>query len=107
MLYDKMESASEAGDIELEEKLFDEKWELISGEEHDYGRLNVTDYGYGIVISLIVNGEESGNMWTDNRTHDGGIYPSTELGNTDKVSFLNWYELWLDDSIQKIREKLK
>lgn len=98
-LYQKIEEASEAGNDELEEQLSEQKWELIGGAEHDYGRLNITDYGCGIKISLIVNGHEKGNMWIDDRTHDGGIYPTTELGNKGKIGFLDWYELWLDNSL--------
>lgn len=41
------------------------------------------------------------NMWTDNRVNDGGIYPSVELENIGKISFLSWYELWLDNTIKE------
>lgn len=101
--YDKIEDAFNQGNEELEQKLLDEKLELISGEEHDYGRLYISDFGCGIVISLIVSGAETGNMWTDNRTHDAGLYPADELGNKDRITFLNWYELWLDNSIDEIK----
>ena len=100
-LYTKIDEANEQGDEELEQKLFDQKWEIIGGEEHDYGRLFISHYGCGIRISLVVNGIAKGTMWTDDRTHDGGIYPTTELGNKEKIAFLDWYELWLDQSIEK------
>lgn len=102
-LYEQIEEANEQGDEELEEKLFDKKWELIGGEEHDYGRLQTTNYGCGLTISLIVNGSEKGTMWTDDRTNDGGLYPTTELGNKEKITFLDWYELWLDQSLEKLQ----
>lgn len=102
-LYDKIEEANEAGTDELEEELFEQKWEIIGGAEHDYGRLNTADYGCGITISLIVNGPEKGNMWTDDRVSDGGLYPTIELGNKNKITFLDWYELWLDNSLQEIQ----
>lgn len=104
-LYEKIEKANEAGDEELEEELFEQKWEIIGGEEHDFGRLNTADYGCGVTISLIVNGQEKGNMWTDDRTNDAGLYPTTELGNKTKITFLDWYELWLDNSIEEIQSK--
>jgi hypothetical protein len=44
-------------------------------------------------------------MWTDDRGSDNGIYPSHELGNKSKVTFLNWYELWLDQSLDEIKSK--
>ncbi|MBO9591786.1 MAG: SMI1/KNR4 family protein [Niabella sp.] len=99
----RLEAAYEAGNTQLEEQLFEKKWELISGAEHDQGRLCMADDGCGIQISLVVNGPEKGNMWTDERINDGDIHPSDELGNTEKISFLNWYELWLDNAIKKMR----
>lgn len=99
----RLEAAYEAGNEKLEEQLFEKKWDLIGGTEHDQGRLYLADYGCGVQISLIVNGQEKGNMWTDDRINDNGIYPSEELGNTGKISFLNWYELWLDKSLIKIQ----
>ncbi|KFF02807.1 SMI1/KNR4 family protein [Chryseobacterium luteum] len=104
-LYEKIEKANEAGNEELEEELFKQKWEIIGGEEHDFGRLNTTDYGCGVTISLIVNGQEKGNMWTDDRTNDAGLYPTIELGNKGRITFLNWYELWLDNSLKEIQSK--
>jgi hypothetical protein len=104
-LYEKIEEASESGDTVLEEQLYESKWELIGAAEHDYGRLYTTDFGCGVKISLIINGKEKGNMWTDDRTNDAGLYPTTELGNTDRITFLNWYELWLDQSLEKIKNK--
>jgi hypothetical protein len=104
-LYEKIDEANEAGNEELEEALFEKKWEMIGGEEHDFGRLYTTDYGCGVKISLIVNGPEKGNMWTDDRTNDAGLYPTTELGNKDKISFLDWYELWLDNSLAEIQKR--
>ncbi|WP_286375979.1 hypothetical protein [Acinetobacter sp. R933-2] len=40
-------------------------------------------------------------MWTDDRANDGGIYPSQELGNRERITFLNWYERWLDQSLHE------
>ncbi|MET4137687.1 SMI1/KNR4 family protein [Pedobacter sp. UYP1] len=100
-LDEKIEQAYEDGNEELEEQLLAEKSALIDLPQHDYGRLNISDYGCGITISLIVNGKEKGNIWTDDRVNDGGIYPAVELENTGKISFLNWYELWLDNTIKE------
>lgn len=102
-----LEAACEAGDEKLEEQLFEKKWDLISGIEHDQGRLYLADYGCGVQVSLIVNGKEKGNMWTDDRINDGGIYPSTELGNREKISFLDWYELWLDNGLRKMHPRFQ
>lgn len=102
-----LDAACEAGNEQLEEQLFEKKWDLISGTEHDQGRLYLADYGCGVQVSLIVNGKEKGNMWTDDRINDGGIYPSVELGNTGKISFLDWYELWLDNGLRKMQNTLR
>lgn len=101
-LHDKIEDAADAGNTKLEQELYEQKWKLISEPKHDHGRINVADYGRGIHISLIVNGEQAGFMWTDDRANDGGIYPSNELGNFTKINFLDWYELWLDEGIKEI-----
>jgi len=58
----------------------------------------------GIMLTLIVNGAEKGNIWTDDQTNDAGIYPTTELGNKEKLSFLAWYELWLELSLARIQD---
>ncbi|RZL50652.1 MAG: SMI1/KNR4 family protein [Pedobacter sp.] len=71
------------------------------------GALAICNYGCGISLNLVVNGEEFGHIWTDDRGNDGGIYPSTELGNKDKINFLDWYELWLDNSLVEIANKIK
>lgn len=68
------------------------------------GTIAICNYGCAISLNLVVNGQEYGNIWTDDRASDNGIYPSREL-NTDRISFLNWYELWLDNSLNEIREK--
>ncbi|MGJ7032032.1 SMI1/KNR4 family protein [Niabella hirudinis] len=102
-----LEAACETGCEALEEQLFERKWDLISGTGHDQGRLYLADYGCGVQVSLIVNGQEKGNMWTDNRINDGGIHPATELGNNEKITFLNWYELWLDNGLRKMQNKFQ
>ncbi|GEP90576.1 hypothetical protein SAMN05660909_02938 [Chitinophaga terrae (ex Kim and Jung 2007)] len=43
-----------------------------------------------------------GYIWSDDRGNDAGIYPSLELGNEKKLSFLDWYEYWLDSSLSEL-----
>lgn len=69
------------------------------------GVLAICNYGCGISLNLVVNGPEYGNIWTDDRGNDAGIYPSTELGNEEKINFLDWYELWLDTALVEAKEK--
>lgn len=67
--------------------------------EHMNGTIAICNFGCGVSLHLVVNGEEYGNIWTNNRSSDYGIHPSCELGNTEKIGFLDWYELWLDSSL--------
>jgi hypothetical protein len=66
------------------------------------GTLAICNFGCAVSINLVVNGPEYGYIWTDDRASDGGIHPSMELGNKEKVQFLDWYELWLDNSLNQL-----
>lgn len=82
--------------------VFEEKY---FAKEQMNGVIAICNCGCAINLNLVVNGKESGNIWTDDRGSDKGIFPSSELGNTDKITFLNWYELWLDSSLNEMKEK--
>lgn len=79
-----------------EENYFDKKW--IDGV------INIGNMGCGIRLCLVVNGEEYGHIWADDRSSDGGIYPVVDFGITERIGFLDWYELWLDTSLHEIAE---
>ncbi len=66
------------------------------------GVLAICNYGCAVSLNIVVNGDEYGFIWADDRASDGGIRPSYELGNKEKITFLNWYELWLDKSLEEI-----
>lgn len=83
--------------LKFEERYFD--------KEQMNGVLAICNYGCAVSLNLVVNGQEYGNIWTDDRGSDNGIYPSTELGNKDKIGFLDWYEMWLDNSLSEITVK--
>lgn len=83
------------------EKEFFNFEELYFDKEHLNGVIAICNYGCGISLNLVVNGKEFGTIWTDDRASDNGIYPSKELGNKDKITFLNWFELWLDNSLKE------
>lgn len=89
-------------EYENERMKFDE--EYFDSEQMN-GVLAICNYGCAVSLNLVVNGEEYGNIWTDDRGSDRGILPSHELGNKDRITFLNWYELWLDNSINEINAK--
>lgn len=78
--------------------------EAYFAKEHSNGLLRLCNFGCGVFINLVVNGEEYGKMWTDDRGNNCGIYPSTELGNESKICFLDWYELWLDNNLEELNK---
>lgn len=76
--------------------------ELYFDREQMNGVIAICNYGCAVSLNLVVNGQEYGNIWTDDRGSDNGIYPSRELGNEHRITFLNWYELWLDNSLKEL-----
>jgi hypothetical protein len=98
MLFSPTHSLDENEDLYYSERdTFDENY---MSSQHIEGSIRICNYGCGIFINLVVSGPEKGYVWTDGRADDKGIYPSIELGNTDKIKFLDWYELWLDKSLE-------
>ncbi len=86
------------------EKWFEEvywKGDLIDGT------IAISKYGCGIKILLVVNGIEKGNIWVDDRMNNTGISPFDYFGNTAKITFLDWYEIWLEQSLEKVKTKRK
>ena len=104
-VYDKLNKAQEDGNADNETAAWNEREKLISDEKNNYGRLNLCNYGCGVAIFMVVNGAEYGNIWMDARINDDGIYPFNEFGNCERIDFLNFYEAWLDESIDEIRKK--
>lgn len=99
-------SVDEDDDEDEYEKQRLEFEEMYYDKEQKNGVIAICNYGCAVTLNLVVNGEEYGNIWTDDRGSDGGIRPSYELGNKEKITFLNWYELWLDNSLVEINTKL-
>lgn len=100
------EFVSTVNEEEENEEEYERQYSEFSKNLMD-GVLAISNFGCGISLNLVVNGEEYGNIWTDDRGNDGGIYPSNELGNKDRITFLNWYELWLDNSLNEVNEKFE
>ncbi|MEH1941356.1 MAG: SMI1/KNR4 family protein [Nostoc sp.] len=85
------------------------------------GTLTITNYGCGIYAMLVITGEQSGKIWIDDRTNENGIYPASLTfchafhdTNSDDfhldsheekaLSFYDWYEDWLNRSLDQIRQ---
>jgi hypothetical protein len=95
---------------EENKKEYDRQYEEFADVYYDSERRNgviaICNYGCGVFLNLVVNGQEYGNIWTDDRGSDGGLYPTVQLGEKSKINFLDWYELWLDNSISEIKPNL-
>ncbi len=87
------------------------------------GTLTITNYGCGVYAMLVITGEQSGKIWIDDRTNDNGIYPASlsfchsfhDINHDDfhpnndeeqPLSFYDWYEDWLNRSLDQIRQSL-
>lgn len=98
--------------VEGMENATEEQYDEIFAKEYanpvlQYGILRLSNYGCGVSLNLIVNGKEYGNIWVDDRTNYNGIYPISYSDNNLRVNFLQWYEKWLDLSLEEFNEKQK
>lgn len=71
------------------------------------GVLSICNYGCGVSLKLVVHGAEYGHIWVDDRMNNQGVHPLCDIDNSDsdRLTFLNWYELWLDASIEKLSKE--
>lgn len=83
-------------------KQLDAFQKIYFDEEQRNGCIAICNYGCAINFMLVVNGQEYGNIWVNDRANDNGIYPSKHPENEEKISFLDWYELWLDKSEEQV-----
>ncbi|MFY0673884.1 MAG: SMI1/KNR4 family protein [Bacteroidia bacterium] len=81
------------------------KWQ--DDYDHNYwndGMLRICHLGCGTFATLVMNGKEKGNVWIDDRSNDGGIYPYGFYSGHNKTSFLEWYINWVDLSLKKFEK---
>lgn len=65
------------------------------------GALYLCHQGCAIRNFLIVSGPSKGEVWREDQASGKGIFPEVdEQGN--RIGFLNWYEQWLDKSLQSV-----
>lgn len=50
---------------------------------------------------LVVSGPETGNIWEDLRAGQDGLTPVT-LGRMKRLTFLEWYNNWLQEAVAKL-----
>lgn len=88
---------------ESDDEDFYKQWD---DPKHTQGILRLCNFGCGVYLDLVVNGEEYGNIWSSDLASDNGIYPWGQLGDeAERITFLDWYELWLDQSLKELRIK--
>lgn len=101
LLEEQIEAAQAAEDEDLETELYEQYQALLFPSEWANGYLHLCDYGCGISFFLVISGAATGSVW-ENRAVDAiGLMPSTELGNTEPIGFLEWYQLWLDQALKQ------
>jgi len=71
------------------------------------GYIKLSDYGHEMTAILIVSGQQTGKMWFLNEEDGMEIAPMVQNieGRDWQVSFLDWYENWLDDSWEELNAK--
>lgn len=68
------------------------------------GALKISHEGCAYYAILVIAGRERGHIWWDGRAGDGGIRPQYRLRESEvRLSFIDWYELWLNTSLEKVR----
>lgn len=70
--------------------------------KHVSGSMRICHYGCAIYYLLVVTGKEAGNIWVDDRASDYGIYPAQSKPNGGRLTFFEWYDEWLTESLEKI-----
>ncbi|MGL5831506.1 MAG: SMI1/KNR4 family protein [Candidatus Altimarinota bacterium] len=71
------------------------------------GYIKLSDYGHQMTAYMVVGGDEQvGKMWfLDEDGDQVKIAPMMKAGEDWQVSFLDWYEGWLDDSLAEVEKK--
>ena len=65
------------------------------------GTIPIATQGCNLGVALVVSGAERGNVWHDLRADSEGIVPASVPGMS-RLTFLQWYEAWLDGSLAHV-----
>jgi hypothetical protein len=69
--------------------------------KHITGSLRICHYGCAIYYLLVVTGNNAGQIWVDDRANDCGIYPAISKSTGKRLTFLEWYNEWLTESLSQ------
>ena len=70
--------------------------------KHVTGTIRICHYGCAIYFLLVITGQEKGSIWVDDRANDMGLYPAISKTTKQKMTFTEWYDEWLNESINKL-----
>lgn len=77
---------------------FDEAGELDSGQLR-HGTVSLSTQGC-YEHFLVVSGPCAGEVWVDDRSSDGGLYPETS--GTLRLGFYDWIDSWITRSLREL-----
>ncbi len=79
-----------------------QKWEEeYFSNKHITGSMRICHYGCAIYYLLVVTGKEAGYIWVDDRASDYGIYPAISKVTGGRMTFIDWYDEWLTESLNQ------
>lgn len=84
---------------EFEEEFYDKLYGSVA-----CGLSYLAHEGCGMYSALVLKGPEYGNVWYVDLANDAGAYPLTSPKNDAPMGFAEWYELWLDHSIEHLEQ---
>lgn len=64
------------------------------------GAIPLCDMGCALRQWLVISGDEAGHVWNDFRADERGLSP-VQIGSLQRVTFLQWYQSWLDDALKQ------
>jgi hypothetical protein len=70
--------------------------------QHVNGALPICHHGCNLRECLIVSGPEKGNMWFDDRADWQGLHPDKK-NDRNRLTFLEWYKLWIEERLLKLK----
>jgi hypothetical protein len=114
----------EWNDLDLLQETNGDKASTYFDQKFIQGSIAIAEYGCGIQARLVITGEQRGNIWIDDRTNEGGIYPLTshcaaffhddpDMDTSmyesveeakEALSFYEWYENWLNRAINQVMQ---
>jgi hypothetical protein len=91
-----------------DEEAYEEALEVFDGRYWDpvnvNGAIPICHEGCALRDWLVVTGPEAGHVWHDARADLEGLKP-IGIGAKKRVTFLNWYESWLNEALATLPKR--